>query len=179
MTETDRLRLVPLVRVHAEALARGPAALAALLGIAVPMGWPKFPEAFFRHDGSPRPPDTPPAWPGYLFVSPAIGALVGNGGFTGPPDAAGVVEIGYEIAPAYRGRGLATEAVREMLAVAFADGAVRAVRAHTLAETTASGRVLEKAGMRFVTEVDGDEGGAVWRWELHRDETLRESAPTS
>jgi RimJ/RimL family protein N-acetyltransferase len=37
------------------------------------------------------------------------GRVVGRVGFHAPPDAAGAVEIGYSVAPAYRGRGLATE----------------------------------------------------------------------
>ena len=55
-------------------------------------------------------------WDGYFFVHARAGALVGNGGFKGPPDASGAVEIGYEIATEYWKRGLATEAVRGMIA---------------------------------------------------------------
>jgi RimJ/RimL family protein N-acetyltransferase len=99
--------------------------------------------------------------------SPAIPPeLVGWGGFKGPPRD-GVVELGYEIAESRRERGLATAAVRAMLAEAFADDRVEAVIAHTLPERNASNRVLEKAGFRF--DGDGREGDrAVWRYRLPR-----------
>ena len=76
------------------------------------------------------------------------GELVGWGGFKGPP-VEGAVEIGYEIAASRQGRGLATDAVRAMLAEAFADPAVTTVLAHTLPEPNASNHLLRKAGFRF------------------------------
>jgi [ribosomal protein S5]-alanine N-acetyltransferase len=79
----------------------------------------------------------------------------------------GVVEIGYEIAESRRGRGLATLAVRAMVAEAFADPRVGAVIAHTLAERNASNRVLEKCGFRFDGEAL-ERGRVVWRFSLAR-----------
>lgn len=108
------------------------------------------------------------AWGTRLFVTeddPPL--MVGWGGFKGRP-AKGVIELGYEIAPAEQGRGLATEATRAMLEEAFAAGEVRAVIAHTLAEHNASTRVLEKTGFVFDAEVAEEEVGAVWRWRLSR-----------
>ena len=98
---------------------------AQLLEMDLPEGWPEFPEAF----GTDAPQDDAP-WTGYLFL--ANGALVGNGGFVGPPDQEGTVEIGYEIAPEYRNRGHATRAVRKMIELAFHSGAKRVI-AHSLA----------------------------------------------
>ena len=103
-----------------------------------------------------------------LFVQD--GEVCGVGGYKGPPDADGVVEIGYSIAAELRGRGLATAAARELVRIAFADARVRTVRAHTLAERNASVRVLEKNGFAFVRElIDPKEHeGPIWRWELQR-----------
>jgi RimJ/RimL family protein N-acetyltransferase len=92
---------------------------------------------------------------------------VGWGGFKGPP-AGGVVELGYEIVPAHRRRGLATAAVREMLRAAFAAPEVKAVIAHTLAEPGPSCRVLEKTGFARDCEVADDQVGTAWRWRLER-----------
>jgi ribosomal-protein-alanine N-acetyltransferase len=79
--------------------------------------------------------------------------LVGWGGFKGPPQA-GVVELGYEIAECRRDRGIAT-------------AAVRAVIAHTLPQRNASNRVLEKVGFAFDDETLED-GDVVWRFVLTR-----------
>ena len=91
-------------------------------------------------------------------------ALVGWGGFKGPPRD-GAVELGYAIAPAREGRGLATAAVRAMVAEAFADPEVRAVIAHTLPVPGPSPRVLEKAGFVFAGDVT-ERGRAAWRFRI-------------
>jgi RimJ/RimL family protein N-acetyltransferase len=177
---TDNLRLIAVEPFHVEALSRDKRELAEVLGVAVPDGWPQFPEAFAPpEDGGPRRSERPPTdWRGYFVVHPRRRALVGNGGFTGDPDDSGVVEIGYEIAPEHRNRGFATEAARAMIGYAFAhaDARVEAVVAHTLAETNASNAVLRKAGMSFVAEVDDPEVGKAWRWRISREEHRREGA---
>ncbi len=91
--------------------------------------------------------------------------VVGHGGFKGPPGADGVVEIAYGLSPEYQGKGYATEAAEALTAYAFASGKVRVVRAHTLPESNASGRVLTKCGFRRIGEVIDPEDGLVWRWE--------------
>jgi RimJ/RimL family protein N-acetyltransferase len=176
---TDSLRLIAVEPFHVEALSRDKRELAEVLGVAMPDGWPQFPEAFSSQDGGSRRSERPPTdWRDYFFVHPRGRALVGNGGFTGDPDDSGVVEIGYEIAPEHRNRGFATEAARAMIGYAFAhaDARVAAVVAHTLAETNASNAVLRKAGMSFVAVVDDPEVGKVWRWRISRDEHCREGA---
>jgi RimJ/RimL family protein N-acetyltransferase len=40
--------------------------------------------------------------------------VIGDVGFVGPPGEDGVVEIGFSVIPSYRGRGIATEAVRAL-----------------------------------------------------------------
>ena len=178
---TDNLRLIAVEPFHVEALSRDKRELAEVLGVAVPDGWPQFPEAFAPpEDGGPRRSERPPTdWRDYFFVHPRRRALVGNGGFTGDPDDLGVVEIGYEIAPEHQNRGFATEAARAMIGYAFAHEEVRAVVAHTLAETNASNAVLRKAGMSLVAEVDDPEVGKAWRWRISREEHRREGAEST
>jgi [ribosomal protein S5]-alanine N-acetyltransferase len=106
-------------------------------------------------------------WGARFFVSGNPPELVGWGGFKGAPRY-GVVELGYEIAATRRGRGLATEATRAMLAEAFADERVTTVIAHTIPEPGASTRVLEKAGFRYDGEAQED-GRLVWRYSRARD----------
>lgn len=158
---SDRLRLVPVMGRMKAAMQLSRDAFSAETGASLPDGWPEFPEAFHGDDTDP---DTP--WTGYLFLLRDTPVLVGNGGFVGPPDAGGVVEIGYEIAPALRGIGYATEAARCMVDYAFANGA-QTVIAHSLAETNASNAVMRKLGMRLAGEHEA-EGTKIWRWRLDR-----------
>ena len=57
-----------------------------------------------------------------------------------------------------------------MIDYAFAHEEVRAVVAHTLAETNASNSVLRKVGMTFVGQAEHPEVGKIWRWRISRDE---------
>ena len=67
-------------------------------------------------------------------------------------------------------RGWATEVAQVMIAYAFSHEEVRAVIAHTLAQSDASNRVLQKVGMQFKASVEDPEEGKVWRWQISRDE---------
>jgi [ribosomal protein S5]-alanine N-acetyltransferase len=99
-----------------------------------------------------------PAWLTHLLVSD--GAVVGMGGFTGPP-CDGEVEIGYQVAPGHRGRGIATRAVAIWVARARAAGLTRVV-ARTEPGPNASARVLERSG--FTRDPARDDGSWWWRW---------------
>jgi ribosomal-protein-alanine N-acetyltransferase len=101
---------------------------------------------------------------GFSLLLRDTDTVVGKAGFKGPP-ADGVVEIAYGLSPEYQGKGYATEAVEALTAYAFESGKVRVVRAHTLPESNASGRVLTKCGFRRIGEVNDPEDGLVWRWE--------------
>lgn len=103
---------------------------------------------------------------GFSLMHRAGGQLVGKGGFKGPPDADGVVEIAYGVNPEHEGKGYATEAAAALVSYAFGDRQVRVVRAHTLPQSNASMRVLIKCGFRQVGEVMDPDDGLVWRWEI-------------
>jgi [ribosomal protein S5]-alanine N-acetyltransferase len=140
----------------------GDDALADVLGHSVVPGWATFTQALRPTRDAVAADPSRSAWGTRFFIAGDPPELVGWGGFKGPPRD-GVVEIGYEIAESRRGRGLATEATRAMVAEAFADERVRAVIAHTLPEPNASSRVLEKAGFEYDAETH--EGGKpVWRY---------------
>jgi RimJ/RimL family protein N-acetyltransferase len=57
-------------------------------------------------------------------------------------------EVGYVFNPAYRGRGLATEAVGGLLRVGFEGMGLHRIAGHLDARNTPSARVLERAGLR-------------------------------
>jgi GNAT superfamily N-acetyltransferase len=84
-----------------------------------------------------------------------IRRLVGSIGFHHPP-IDGVVEIGYNVEPAFRRRGIATEAVRAMLDWA-ADQGVHSIRASVAATNLASRGVIAQFGFeQSGTEYDDD-----------------------
>ncbi len=58
------------------------------------------------------------------------------------------VEIGYVFSPEHHGQGFATEASRSLLRIAFQDLGAHRVIGRLDARNGASGRVLEKLGMR-------------------------------
>jgi RimJ/RimL family protein N-acetyltransferase len=93
------------------------------------------------------------------------GEVAGLCGHKHAPTADGAVEIGYGIAAARRGRGLATRAVAAMLDLAAEDPRIRALTAETAADNIASQRVLEKNGfIRVGTRVDPEDGALIlWR----------------
>jgi len=93
------------------------------------------------------------------------GVAVGGIGFIHPPEA-GEVEVGYGLAESARGRGLATEALRAMTALAAQHG-VAVMVAVTSVDNVASQRVLERAGFtRLLGTIQDDEDGPMLRWEL-------------
>lgn len=91
--------------------------------------------------------------------------LIGNAGFTGPPDGQGSVECGYAIVGSHQRRGHATEMMRSLLAWAFGCAQVRRVSAQTFPHLEASLGVMRKLGMRHAGP--GSEAGAV-RYEVER-----------
>ena len=162
------IRLVPATRPLLTALLEDIARFAELIGSPVPDGWPEFPEAvpftleYLEHAVEPA-----RSWLMQLFIDDATGALVGSGGYTGPPTDR-TVEIGYEIAPAFRGRGLGAGAARALVERAFASGEVDRVVAHTLPGPNPSTGVLAALGFARAGERDDPEEGIVWAWSLAR-----------
>jgi [ribosomal protein S5]-alanine N-acetyltransferase len=170
---TAPVRVEPVRLEWIDALVAGDDVFRKRFSTPVVEGWAGFPEALEptldatrRHDRDP--------WGSHLFFDAADGALVGFGGFKGEPRD-GEVEIGYAVAPARQGRGLATAAAR-LLVERAARAGVAVVVAHTLAEPNPSTSVLTRCGfIRTCTAVDPGLGQEVWRWELR----LETAAPSS
>jgi ribosomal-protein-alanine N-acetyltransferase len=77
-------------------------------------------------------------------------------------------EIGYWVGKPFWNRGYATEAARVVLMYAFGTLGLRRVHARSFARNPASGRVLEKIGMRQ----EGMMRQHVRRWERFEDVVL-------
>jgi len=157
-----RLELVPGTLALLDAELESTDRLAALLGAQAPPGWPpgeydRGAMEHFRRCLSERP-DTA-GWYGWYAILRGTGGrppmLVGAGGYFGPPDGEGVVEIGYSFVPEFGGRGYATELVEALAGHAFATGRVRRIIAHTDAGNAGSRRVLEKAGFSVAGPGEG------------------------
>jgi RimJ/RimL family protein N-acetyltransferase len=81
--------------------------------------------------------------------------VIGECGTHGPPDPAGVVEIGYGLAAPYRGRGYGRQMVRALARWLLGQPGVTAVLAHTDPGNVPSRRSLESAGFRREGEAHG------------------------
>jgi len=156
------VRVEPITREWALALADGDAAFEERFEITVEANWSGFPEALPILLEAAKA-DSMSEWRPHLFFD-SDGALVGNGGWKGPPQG-GVAELGYAVAPSRQRRGIATAAVRKFVERARRAG-LRAVCAHTLAEKNASTKVLERCGFARTAELIDPHEGPVWRWEL-------------
>jgi RimJ/RimL family protein N-acetyltransferase len=88
--------------------------------------------------------------------------VVGLCGYHGSP-VAGIVEIGYNVAPARRNRGFATHGVAAIVRSAEEDDAIHTIVAETLAGNIASQRALERNAFVRVSERP-TAGEPVIRW---------------
>jgi len=79
------------------------------------------------------------------------GELIGSISITCPEE--GAPHAGYWTGLPYQGRGYASEALHEILRYAFDDLSLDRVHAYHVAGNSASGRVMQKAGMRFLEMV--------------------------
>jgi RimJ/RimL family protein N-acetyltransferase len=145
------------------------ATLEAAIGHDVAEGWNGFPKSLRAIRAAVAVDAGFTSWGVRLFVVEDPRTLVGWGGFKGPPQE-GAVELGYEIAPGWAGRGLATQAVRELLREAFGASEVESVVAHTPPEPGPSVRVLEKNGFHKEGEVPDKQIGRAWRFRMGRAE---------
>jgi len=170
---TTRLRLVPGTVELFDADPDEPDRLASLLHVTDLSDWPPGGSGYDR--------DAIEVFRAQLLADPArVGwnsyyacwgdALVGCGGYFGPP-ASGAVEIGYAIGRPWRRQGLASELVGALVARAEACGVERVV-AHTRADNAASMAVL--AGNGFV-EVAPDQPDHL---RFERQLTPREAVPS-
>jgi len=169
---TDRLDLVPATLELTRAAISDLLALGQGLRATVPPSWPPDlldrPALKFTLDKLRKGP-TQANWWLYFVVLRADAdsrVLIGSVGYKGPPSRDGTVEVGYGILPEYQHRGYASEAVRALLARAFALPTVHRVIAETLPDLTASIGVMTKCGFTFIGE--GSERGVI-RYELPRE----------
>lgn len=105
-------------------------------------------------------------WVTRVIVDVERGRAVGVAGFHGPPDARGMVEVGYAVDPAERRRGYGRAALESLLDRARAEPGVRVVRASIAPDNTASLALLSGYGFVAVGEQWDEEDGLETLFEL-------------
>jgi len=174
MTNTDvsseRLDLLPMTLELMEALQRGDRESAQrLVGYRIPPDWPQGMESVlqFRIGIAQSRPETLPLLLRVMVLRADPEIAIGRIGFHGPSDHTGMLEIGYEVFPAYRRQGYAREAVLAMFRWAQHDPAVLRFRASVSPDNAPSRNLV--AGLGFI------EVGTQWD-EEDGEETLFELA---
>lgn len=168
----DDSLLIPSTAESARAELESAEALGRVLRVEIDPSWP--PELYDRPavEWNLRMLEDDPdsaGWGTWYFGLRRVGApvlLIGAGGYKGKPSDAGEVEIGYSILAAHQGRGHGTAAAAQLVDRALEDPQVKCVLAETIPELTASIKVLERNGFRFMGE--GSEPGVI-RYEFKRE----------
>lgn len=99
-------------------------------------------------------------------------AAVGRAGYHGPPDASGMVEIGYAVDPAHRRRGYARAALEALLQRAAREPQVRTVRVTISPDNLASYRLTSQYGFAAVGDQWDDEDGLEIVYEVDAQQGL-------
>jgi [ribosomal protein S5]-alanine N-acetyltransferase len=105
-------------------------------------------------------------WVTGVIWSEDVGSVVGQAGFHGAPDAAGMVEVGYQVDPAYRRQGFARAALLPLLPRARAEPEVRTLRATVSPENSASLALIAQLPFVEVGEQWDEEDGLETIFEL-------------
>ena len=119
-----------------------------------------------------REPGEPGGWVQLTVEERGAGRVVGDVGFSRADGEPGVMKIGYTMAPAFQGRGYATEAVGALVDYLFDVLGVDVVRAFASAQNVPSIRVAEKVGLTLAERFERAYGPEVWhgvRYERRRE----------
>jgi [ribosomal protein S5]-alanine N-acetyltransferase len=158
---TSRLTLIPSTPALLQLELSDLAGFEAALDAALPDDWPpgeydREAIAFFLEKLTESGPSAIGWYGWYVIQRGAEGErphLVGGGGYLGPPDKSGAVEVGYSISEHWRGRGIATELVTALVDNALDKGASRII-AHARRNNPASIEVLTRCGFQQAVQTD-------------------------
>lgn len=98
-------------------------------------------------------------WITRVIVDTETHCAVGRAGFHGPPDAVGMVEVGYEVDPEYRRQGYARAALVALLDSARREPSVQIVRATISPDNLPSRQLVAQYDFVEVGEQWDDEDG--------------------
>ncbi len=164
--ETSNLKLIPCDPEILKSAIEGNETLSIKINARVQDGWTEFGVGALQYSHDKLAENEEEAgWWTYFPIHKQDNQLIGSGGYKGKP-LDGTVEFGYEIAPAYRNRGLATEMAMGLIENAFKDERVKTIIAHTLGQENPSTRVLQKCGFEKTEDLHDPEVGVIWKWAL-------------
>jgi ribosomal-protein-alanine N-acetyltransferase len=171
MIETKNLRLIPCNREILNKAIEGNNELGSLLDLQIADNWTEFGVEPLKYALNLMLKDQEEiGWLTYFPIHKQDNKLIGSGGYKGKPTEYGTVEIGYEITPAYRNKGFATEMAKGLISNAFTDNSVKLIIAHTLPEENASTKILTRFGFVKTGEIMDPDDGLIWKWELKKDD---------
>jgi RimJ/RimL family protein N-acetyltransferase len=182
VVSSERLDLLPMSLELMETLLRGDLASAQrMVGYRIPADWPHVLESVLRFR-IPLARAQPEAQPLLLLAmvlraNPEV--VVGRLGFHGPVDDDGMLEIGYEVFPAFRRQGYAREAVIAMFRWAQGDPAVLRFRTSVSPQNAPSLNLVRGLGFTEVGSQWDDEDGEETLFELPAGQIPRRATEPS
>ena len=157
---SPRLALIALPGpVIDDVIANGRQAFVRLVGVGYPPGWPLEDRHVLDLRRRQISEGADHRWLLRAVVTRTVPVMVGRVGFHGPPDANGMVEIGYKIDAEHRRRGFGFECAHRLIESAERLPQVSVVRASIAPDNAPSLRIAERLGLRRVgeqiDEIDG------------------------
>ena len=172
MIETKRIQLINGSKEILRAAMVSDKVLAAEMNVKIADNWNAFGAEIFEFVLERlRLDEKQNGWWTYFPILKSENILIGSCGFKGL-ETDGYVEIGYEVAPAFRNQGLATEMAKGLIAYAFSFDNIKMVIAHTLPKQSASTSVLTKCGMKKMGQLVDPDEGPIWQWRIERNLTF-------
>lgn len=147
--ETERLVLIPMSYPMIRSLLNDDNSELVKLGVTCGDGWPRqdtydIMRFLMKNLKEGQESSGFDAW---LIVKKEALVVIGDAGFTGPPDNDGGVETGYGLIEHERKKGYGYEAVKALVDWAMTQENVKRICAEALANNDASIHLLEKLGM--------------------------------
>ncbi len=174
-SETKVVRLVELAPAVIHALAAGDLTAANRAAAITLTPYFVAPEGLSTWQRRSRQVDSDPTTAGWItgaIFDSRRQVAVGRAGYHGPPDAAGMVEVGYTVDPAWRRQGYARAALVALLDRAAREPSVRTVRATIRPDNTSSRTLVLQYGFVEVGEQWDEEDGFETIYEVSADLTL-------
>ncbi|TPW74626.1 GNAT family N-acetyltransferase [Schumannella soli] len=164
-----RVRLEPATLDQLDAYFRDPDQLAEALRSPLPEGWPSDVNAFlWVANALQRAPEAAARWM-YWAIEAETGRLIGDGGLRS--EKPGVLDVSYELAEEFRGRGLGAPLVDALCRIGFEDPAITRIEAHTRVDDEASPSTLLRAGFErvgVIEPLDPEVGRPAVEWVRRR-----------